>query len=180
MSTEYHITTVLGERYESRFWSRIEKTDGCWIWTGGITSHGYGSVKLCSWPFYAHRLSFEMAHGSRIADGQTLDHLCRNRLCVNPEHLEPVSIGENVLRGETHGARNAAKTHCGTCGHPLSGDNLLVVQPTGKRRSVTRRCYACAQEGWRRYYLKNRDKYIEYTRRYKHKKREGAHRGDSL
>lgn len=91
----------------------------CWIWDGPIVS-GYGSVSVkegnrltC---VMAHRLSYFLKKGS-IPSGLELDHLCRNRLCVNPAHLEPVTSRENVLRSGGVASKNAAKTHC-PCGHP--------------------------------------------------------------
>jgi hypothetical protein len=62
-----------------------------------------------------------------IPEGKQLDHLCRNRACINPEHLEPVTAKENILRGESFSAKNARKTHC-IHGHELSGDNLRILK----------------------------------------------------
>ena len=112
--------------------------DGCIQWTGSKSSTGYGT-------FYnghgssvmAHRWAYEH-HVGPIPDGHRLDHLCRNRACVNPEHLEPVTQRQNLMRGDTIPAANAAKTHCPQ-GHPYSGDNLYV--PPGA--SNNRHCRAC-------------------------------------
>jgi hypothetical protein len=78
------------------FWSKVLKTDTCWLWLGGVNSQGYG--KFCVQPRYygAHRLAYEWEVGPILAE--TLDHLCRLRICVNPAHLEPVSRRENTLR----------------------------------------------------------------------------------
>ena len=82
----------LGER----FWSKVELTEGCWNWTAG-TSHGYGHYSIGKRTHKAHRLAYESVVGP-IPDGLTLDHLCRNRACVRPDHLEPVTMGVNNAR----------------------------------------------------------------------------------
>lgn len=90
---------------------------GCWEWVGartGGTTGGYGSIRIepGSGPRVgAHRLVYEILIG-RVPDGRELDHLCRNRGCVNPDHLEPVTHRENLLRGETIIAIQAARTRC--------------------------------------------------------------------
>lgn len=101
--------------------------DDCIVWWGAVQPDGYGV-----WPSsggryhrrrpYAHRVIYEETLGP-IPAGLTLDHLCRNRTCVNPSHLEPVTNRENILRGESLSARRARQTECYR-GHPLSGENL--------------------------------------------------------
>lgn len=121
---------------ETRFWQRVtQSTNGCWIWIGTRSTKGYGqfsptAIKRVA----AHRWAYELLIGA-IPDGLTLDHLCRNRECVNPTHLEPVTNRENLLRGVGLTAQNAAKTHC-TNGHPYAPEN------TGHREGA-RYCLAC-------------------------------------
>ena len=91
---------------------------GCWQWVGTVSTNGYGQWGNRR----AHRAVYEMYKGP-IPDGLQLDHLCRNRPCVNPDHLEPVTCRENILRGVGHTSQNARKTHCKR-GHPLEGRNL--------------------------------------------------------
>lgn len=80
-----------------RFWWYVAKTDECWNWTGGTTK-GYGSFTDTNRrKVYAHRFSWEL-HRDPIPEGLVIDHLCRNTLCVNPDHLEPVTQQENVRR----------------------------------------------------------------------------------
>lgn len=105
----------------------VMQENGCWDWVGAVTRGGYGTVwvagkqKVCR----AARFYYEKEVGP-IPDGLTIDHLCRNHLCVNPAHLEAVTNRENGLRGYGVGALNARKTHC-KYGHPLSGDNLYKL-----------------------------------------------------
>lgn len=83
-----------------RFWEKVQKTDDCWLWTASVKPAGYGqfTVEDQKPPVYAHRFSYEQLVGP-IPDGLTLDHLCANRRCVNPDHLEPVPMAENTRRG---------------------------------------------------------------------------------
>src|SRR5580698_2584776 len=86
------------EHDQQRFWRLVEKTESCWNWKGGKTN-GYGCFQIAKVNFRAHRLAYELLRGP-IPTGLHLDHLCRNRSCVNPDHLEPVTQRENTLRGE--------------------------------------------------------------------------------
>lgn len=123
------------ERAPALFWARVNKTDQCWTWTGAHFWSGYARVKYCGRDTVAHRVAYELAVGP-IPKGLEIDHLCRNRGCVRPDHLEPVTHSVNERRGDTVIARNAAKTHC-VRGHALSGVNVLI------RRNGNRRCQAC-------------------------------------
>lgn len=124
-------------RLEANFWRNIRKTSGCWYWMGRVVHGGYGSVSIGHSSFLAHRASYELYNG-RIGEGLTVDHLCRNRLCVRPEHLEAVTQRENVMRGEGLAAQEARRTHCSR-GHPFNGENL------GIDRRGHRWCRACHQ-----------------------------------
>jgi hypothetical protein len=113
--------------------------DECWTWAASLISAGYGHIWIEGAMHYAHRVAYELFNRP-IPDGLVIDHLCRNRRCVNPAHLEPVTVRENTLRGLvplTSGASNRAKTHC-PHGHPYSGDNLYIKPSNGAR--VCRRC----------------------------------------
>jgi len=114
-----------------------EPMTGCWLWGGGSDSKtGYGKFRLGrkDGQAMAHRFAYEHFIGP-IPEGMQIDHLCRQRLCVNPEHLEPVTIKENVLRGVGLSARNAKATHC-IHGHELKPENTYVWR--GQRE-----CRAC-------------------------------------
>ena len=113
--------------------------DGCWLWTGHVGPHGYARFDGVAW---AHRWSYEHFVGP-IPVGLEIDHLCRNRSCVNPDHLEPVTRRENLLRGDTFASRNAAKTHC-IHGHEFTPANTYVAAGGG------RYCRTCRAERERR------------------------------
>lgn len=141
-----------GPKVEQRFWAKVEASaDGCWNWTGSRNWKGYGFFKVTNPPpeaglsVGAHRIAYLMLVGP-IPDGLQLDHLCRNRACVRPEHLEPVTNRENWNRGNTPSAVHARKTHCHV-GHPLSGDNLYVAPANGMRVCVT--CRTARRRAWR-------------------------------
>jgi len=121
--------------FEHRLWSGIEKTDTCWLWTRSTNGKGYGQIQKGSQKFLVHRATFERLVGP-VPDGLELDHLCRVRLCCNPEHLEPVTRKENILRGESPTALNARKTHCKN-GHPFDEKN---TRTDGRGYRVCRAC----------------------------------------
>lgn len=83
-----------------RFWAKVRKTEGCWLWTGAMQSSRYGQIGWDHKVYLAHRVSYWL-HKGAIPVGMQIDHLCRNRLCVNPLHLEVVTNAENVARTNT-------------------------------------------------------------------------------
>ncbi len=123
-----------------RFWAKVgvSTEDSCWWWNGYVNRKGYGRfhVSVEAGAVQAHRFSYELRHGS-IPAGMTLDHLCRNRACVNPDHLEPVTNRANVLRGDGPTAENAVKTHCPR-GHAYTAENTYRKPGSGYR--ICRRC----------------------------------------
>jgi len=133
------------ERMIDRIASRIAiDHGGCWIWMASLNHRGYGKFSVIEGGKRkyknAHRIVYEFCCGP-VAPNLDMDHLCRTRQCVNPDHLEPVTRGENIRRGDT-GLRNASKTHC-LRGHAYTEDNIYIVRRTNKPGMVGRRCRIC-------------------------------------
>lgn len=112
--------------------------ESCWIWSGVPNKHGYGTMKINGKSVLAHRFGYVLMIGA-IPEGKQIDHLCRNRLCVNPYHLEPVDSRTNTLRGDTLASKQSKQTHC-IHGHPFCGDNLRI------RENGKRICAACNKQ----------------------------------
>jgi hypothetical protein len=124
----------------------VNDKTGCWDWKLSLNKFGYGQVRLRHPERRmgrAHRVMYELLKGN-IEEGLHLDHLCRNRKCINPDHLEPVTGRTNYLRGMSIPAQNHKKTHC-LRNHPLSGYNLMVF---GKRRTC-RECCVQRNKEWK-------------------------------
>lgn len=138
---------------EHRFWQKVLKTDDCWFWTGTMNRpNGYGRFYYQRRMQVAHRISYEWESGP-VSSGEELDHLCRNRNCVRPSHLEPVTHRENVLRGESPVALAAIKTHCAR-GHEFNEKNTNYD-------AGGRNCRICHRERCRLYRQRDREEVVD-------------------
>lgn len=143
------------------FYAHIYKNSatGCWDWTAYIDPAGYGKMYYLGNTIYAHRFSLSLA--TELVDGFEIDHLCRNRKCVNPEHLEQVTHRENVLRSPIN---------------PFNNPKVRTYRRTQCKRghAVSGRCEVCRKLNRKKYEDKNREKIRLYQLEYQSKKRELA------
>lgn len=135
---------------------------GCWEWTVSLSVKGYGSIAVYGKHLRSHRFIYEYYHGE-INPELTIDHLCRNRKCVNVIHLEQVTMAENVMRGISPSAINSRKTHCKR-GHLFTSDNTY-------RNHNGKNCRICNLERAKKYQQDNRVKRNEYCKEWKRRKR---------
>lgn len=128
-------------RLIARFWTKVDRSGGpdeCWPWTASTYRNGYGQFGIGrAKVFCSHRIAWELTHGP-IPDTLTVDHLCKNRLCQNPAHMEIVTRGENSLRGTSPAAQNKRKTVC-KHGHRFTPSNTYVDKNGGRACRVCHR-----------------------------------------
>ena len=146
---------------EDRFNEKIDRVEsGCWLWMATKDRHGYGWFYFDKKMIRAYRAAWMMFRGP-IPDGLEIDHLCRVPSCVNPDHLEPVTHRENMLRGDTFGARHLTKTHC-PHGHPYDEQNTFRRKDQPWRRI----CRICMRDSQNRNRAKRREQLRAYHRAY--------------
>lgn len=134
---------------EERFLQKVEIKNECWEWQGKLDKNGYGRFAVNRKNIRSHRFSYEFYIG-KIPNGLVIDHLCRNKRCVNPKHLEPVTNKENILRGLGLASLNSKKIYC-INGHLLKNKNLYVQKKTGKRF-----CRECDRRRGRELYIRKK------------------------
>lgn len=154
---------MIDELVKTRFWSKVEITDNCWIWKGGKVPDGYGCFWNSEKNVGAHRFSYQIFYGE-IPKDLVINHKCRNRCCVNPYHLELTTNKQNILLGIGITAVNKNKEYCKR-GHKLDEENIYAMRKN-------RDCKICANLRAREYFLNNRERYLSYQRKYYHKRRE--------
>lgn len=132
--------------------------NSCWLWLGAKTDRGYGTLRRNGKNHRAHRFSYALYVGP-IPEGMEIDHLCRVRHCVNPDHLEAVDHRTNMLRSENFTGQNARKDACPS-GHPYDEANTYVVPSTGRRM-----CRQCLYDRNARYEAEGRTKALRDARR---------------
>lgn len=135
-------TPAFDHKTISRFWTKVDQNGPlwndtpCWVWIGTVNNAGYGRHHTNNGSVAAHRYSYLLQKGE-IPKGLQIDHLCRNKRCINPQHLEAVTGRVNLLRAPTFQAMNAAKTHCCN-GHEFTSENTAIALADGSR--VCRMC----------------------------------------
>lgn len=135
------------------FCSKVKVTESCWLYEGYVNPGGYGQFAIKGSSRRAHRIMWELV-GRKVDPTLQLDHLCRVRNCVNPDHLEQVTGKVNSLRGLTVTAENFNKSYC-IHGHPFTPKNMVK----GITRSYERRCRTCQNRMSRTYYQRNKTPY---------------------
>lgn len=128
--------------------SYAEHSEGCWLWAKTVNNRGYGVITVHYKHVLAHRFSHELYIGP-IPEGHEVDHLCKSRPCVNPEHLEAVTRQVNVARSDWPAAVHARQTSCKK-GHPFDEAN------TRRLLDGSRKCRTCSRETDRAYYARKR------------------------
>lgn len=170
MARSKPITIPISRQSLTEFFSHLQVStvnylngDPCWDWTAALDVGGYAKFSHHQRKFKGHRVSYTWFRGS-IPEGLVLDHLCRNRICVNPNHLEIVTIGENVLRGETIPVSLALRTHCEQ-GHEFTLEN--TGRKHGRGGTYYRTCKTCHCAQARDNYRRNAEARRAQKREYK-------------
>ena len=149
----YDLPTVMDRVTES---VTIDPDTGCWVWNKSLERNGYARMSVGHKVEGVHRITYKERHGF-IPDGFEIDHLCRNRACCNPDHLEAVEHRENLMRSPIAAARiNSEKAKCNR-GHELSGDNL-AIDALGYRS-----CRACSRIRTARHRARQKEQSLAYA-----------------
>jgi hypothetical protein len=130
----------------AKFWSKVQKSDGCWEWTGLISVNGYGRF-IAKGPIFwaAHRYAWALTNGA-IPEGRVVMHACDNRKCVNPAHLSVGTQSDNLLDASRKGRLpKSAQTHC-IHGHAFTPENVYLRPRGGRTCLPCRRAYNSARK----------------------------------
>lgn len=133
--TTESLTPMRGKPVEERFWRLVDKTDDCWLWKG-TKYEGYGRFPFRSATWGAHRVAYTLVVGE-IPEGLTLDHSCNTPSCVRPDHLEPMSLADNVMRGNGACVQNLNKVLC------KHGHEFTRIKTTSRGSGTCRVCDTC-------------------------------------
>lgn len=143
MNSKEKIGCIRTMKRDIRFLGSVDNWggEGCWLWTKTLNTQGYGRFNVGGKHVSAHRLSLVM-NGRPLIDGLVVDHICRVRRCINPEHLRQVTSRENILEPRSEGptTKNHYMSAC-LMGHALTGKNLIVKKY--KNGTSQRRCRQC-------------------------------------
>jgi hypothetical protein len=132
---------------QDRLLTKIDRSGACWTWTGRKSTSGYGQIRIAGKTCYAHRVSYELFVGP-IPEGLVIDHLCRNRACINPDHLEVVTAAVNTLRGHSP-SQMTRRTGICQRGHVLAVDGVIVQRSRGTEYHLCRKCVRLSERGRR-------------------------------
>lgn len=138
------------EAHKARFWSRVQKTDGCWDWTAALSHYGYGEFYLGETSYRAHRVSWILLCGE-IPPGLCVCHHCDNRKCVRPDHLFLGTHNDNMQDMKQKDRRK--QTACKK-GHELTDDNVAY---RSNSRGKYRLCKICERANWLRQYYRKKE-----------------------
>ena len=136
-----------------------EPNTGCWLYTGDSVKGGYGRVQYFGKKYLTHRVVY-VANKGEIPYGKTIDHICNQPCCVNPQHLKAVTHKENTLRGSSPSSKNAVKTHC-------PKDHEYTEENTFRYKDGRRECRKCIKERNDKYYAEKRARVKELREQYK-------------
>ena len=137
----------LNARQQKNFWSKVNKTESCWLWAGPLNDRGYGQFRVGKLMCRAHRVAYAAAV-KLPPRHYVMNHLCYTRNCVNPSHLEAVTQYENLMYSDSPVKLNKLKTHCKR-GHPLEGDNLYLKKGKHGYKRVCVTCKNTYLREWR-------------------------------